>query len=1384
MQFFCKTTTSCFIFVMYLILERIESLPDDGQGMSSSNNGNCSANTFCVPCMKSNLGCKWCVKTRTCYINGCLNGPVVKGGEDISILKCRSYETCDKFNTFHECLESSQFNDCGWCISKNNCTYKTDCSSSGDSPWIINNDIVKNLLFETVNATHLKYGESENILLHSTTKYSKQSLIQAAFKCQLTSENSKLNFPMDATIVQKQNDAMVSCLLPKSNDILLLPPENYTATANISLYTKANQASPIWSTNVTFSDCRAYSAKRKCMQGSQCHWCKDEEKCIYRSGRKTVCPNSPSSWIDSFWPEKGPLRGVTNITIQGENFEIKFENYQKAINVAGVPCKSIKYEDISSKKIECTIEPSSFQVSEGKIQVHVDDKDTSIWSDKNFMFVEPNITDMDPKEGFIYGGTELTIKGEHLDAGSSIIVSIGSQLCTIFFYNSSIIQCISSKSNTIAEDTVSVVFDKYAPNFTNNSYKYIKDEEHDENGFNVQPKGIPQGGIQILLRNVTSEQSNEFTFNVKYQSNIHNGSCKSQDDSTVMCSSPLMPINSNSINVANPMKFDFWLTDPSAPERNISISENQSSTFLLYPNPRFDHFFISSVPLNKKEYVIIEGKNINKACQKLDLIATMGNATCEVISLSSSRVICILPKSNLSDCTEKKCDVIGGNENIMIKIGNNFTASVPKQNSSSEENIKNPTSWDKIIYAAIGTTVIGTIFLILIIVCLCVNRKKSNTKMKQNLMKKQQQVDQLELRVAAECKEAFAELQTLTTALTSDLTYDSALFLDYRSYVMKILFSTISSYPVILGENPILINKAKGLKLFEELVMDRRFLLMFVKTLESQNSFSMNDRVYVASMLMMTLQKDMQFATNILKTLMSELIDSYIRDNKQPKLLFRSTENVVEKMISAWLSFLLHRFLKKSAGKPLLSLFNAIDQQVKNGPVDMITSEARYGLSENKIMRQKIDFTSLTVLVNVSKSTASIINLPKAVEKLPVKVLDCDTITQVKEKIIGAIFYSVRYSKRPNLQEISIEWIAGPTKWIYLSDQDSSSKIEGEWRQLNTLKHYGVFDKSILYLTSIHQEKDNVIQTTTSDSNSKNSYKRERYTPLSQFDTIKRKSAVIDSVSASIKNHNGGCREWHLVKPRDRKDSVDNDRDNHVIPEIYFTRLLAMKGGLQKYVDDLFETIFSKTHQHDCFPLAVKCMFDFLDGQALQHGITDPEVVHVWKNNCLPLRFWVNLIKNPEFLFDVHKSSVVDSCLSVIAQILMDSCSTTEQCLNKNSSTSKLLYAKEIPVYKKLVGKYYADIRNMSATSQREMNIMLAEESRIHAADFDKNSPLYELCKYALKYRTELTVALDGDATSQSYSLPFKFHRLINIMSAEPDLGFLRPIRRESFSSS
>lgn len=44
----------------------------------------------------------------------------------------------------------------------------------------------------------------------------------------------------------------------------------------------------------------------------------------------------------------------------------------------------------------------------------------------------------------------------------------------------------------------------------------------------------------------------------------------------------------------------------------------------------------------------------------------------------------------------------------------------------------------------------------------------------------------------------------------------------------------------------------------------------------------------------------------------------------------------------------------------------------------------------------------------------------------------------------------------------------------------------------------------------------------------------------------------------------------------------------------------------------------------------------------------------------LPLRFWVNILKNPQFVLDVQVTDSIDAVLSVIAQTFIDSCTTSE----------------------------------------------------------------------------------------------------------------------------
>jgi len=61
----------------------------------------------------------------------------------------------------------------------------------------------------------------------------------------------------------------------------------------------------------------------------------------------------------------------------------------------------------------------------------------------------------------------------------------------------------------------------------------------------------------------------------------------------------------------------------------------------------------------------------------------------------------------------------------------------------------------------------------------------------------QEQMDVLELRVAAECKEAFAELQTEITEIGCEVQTAGIPFLDYRTYCIKILFPGVDEHGVL-----------------------------------------------------------------------------------------------------------------------------------------------------------------------------------------------------------------------------------------------------------------------------------------------------------------------------------------------------------------------------------------------------------------------------------------------------------------------------------------------------------------------------------------------------------------------------------------------------------
>uniref|UniRef100_A0A8D3DEP6 Plexin b2b n=1 Tax=Scophthalmus maximus TaxID=52904 RepID=A0A8D3DEP6_SCOMX len=622
--------------------------------------------------------------------------------------------------------------------------------------------------------------------------------------------------------------------------------------------------------------------------------------------------------------------------------------------------------------------------------------------------------------------------------------------------------------------------------------------------------------------------------------------------------------------------------------------------------------------------------------------------------------------------------------------------------------------------------VIVPMLMIIAISLYCYRRKSQQAEREYEKVK--HQLENLEESVRDRCKKEFTDLMIEMEDHTNELSEGRIPFLDYKTYTERVFF-----LPSKDGANDVMITGkldipearkaivSQALNQFSNLLNSKTFLINFIRTLERSQDFNARAKVYFASLLTVALHGKLEYYTDIMRTLLLELMEEYVH-SKNPKLMLRRSETVVERMLCNWMSICLYQFLKDSAGEPLYKLFRAIKHQIEKGPVDARVKKAKYTLNDTGLLGDDVEYSVLTLQVLVHGEGPDV---------TPVKVLSCDTISQVKDKIIEQVYRNLPYSQRPKVDSASRWWRPGSTGQI-LSDLDLTSQKEGRWKRINTLAHYNVRDNATLVLSRVLHTQQNY------DQNQEN---HEERNALLEDDKV-----------------------FHLVRPADELDEIKSKRGSikdksmtKAITEIYLTRLLSVKGTLQQFVDDFFRSVLCSGA---VVPPAVKYFFDFLDEQALKHNNVDEETIHIWKTNSLPLRFWVNILKNPHFTFDVHVSEVVDASLSVIAQTFMDACTKSEHKLSRDSPSNKLLYAKEISTYKKMVDDYYKGIRQMVPVSDQDMNTHLAEVSRSHTDKLNTQVALHQLYQYASKYYDGIIASLEEDPAAQSKQLTLRLQQI------------------------
>ncbi|XP_012398970.2 macrophage-stimulating protein receptor isoform X2 [Sarcophilus harrisii] len=223
--------------------------------------------------------------------------------------------------------------------------------------------------------------------------------------------------------------------------------------------------------------CRHFLTCKKCLQAEPfmgCGWCGNV------CARQQECPgtwqqDSCPPIITEFHPKAGPTRGSTKLTICGSNFHSHSQNLApegpQKVTVGQSPCKVppaatsyMPFKKNYVEQLECLLEASSSQApGPANVTLSIFGEPTKFHFQLNgssvlggFSFVEPVVTSILPLFGPRAGGTELTIKGQNLNVGSSHLVLINGTECTLKQMEEQRLLCVTPPGRDVANVSISL----------------------------------------------------------------------------------------------------------------------------------------------------------------------------------------------------------------------------------------------------------------------------------------------------------------------------------------------------------------------------------------------------------------------------------------------------------------------------------------------------------------------------------------------------------------------------------------------------------------------------------------------------------------------------------------------------------------------------------------------------------------------------------------------------------------------------------------------------------------------------------------------------------------------------------------------------------------
>ncbi|CAG2238875.1 PLXNA [Mytilus edulis] len=711
-------------------------------------------------------------------------------------------------------------------------------------------------------------------------------------------------------------------------------------------------------------------------------------------------------------PSSGPVYGGTVVTITGKYIGNVTDNIVVAIS--GVQCHNITVIKPDTR-LTCIIGEGNIPQAKG-LFVSVNSNNFSDSNTTYFSFKRPRIVNVNPTKGIVSGGTTVTIGGQN-------IAFEGRNRYNISFCNNEIcIEC--SNLPTALNEPIIKCKTGQSEEPRNMTRLQVVIDDLTNLTLNETFRYLPDPTFNISNEPQKSVQSGGSTFTIRGEgfNNVENITvekvdkpCDVPDDTLAVCNTP-PNLNNETNNQTIIVHFDGLTV-------HIPIEYVTDPTFERFQGVQ-DYDKESTITIKVTLEILIPLLSDKVFQMKFNVI----------IERQDNWVWMPMTKVNVG--------------NIKAYIGD----------LQYKEDVNTLAFVVGALAAALATAIVIGVSAVVI---LRKKKKKAIKEFKMELMTREEMI-----RKAS--REEFADAQMNIRDIKSDLVTTRVPYSSYQNYILHQLFPNqdISNNP-LLHDSEITDDRKAGIKSaiekFEMLLSNKLFLKSLIQTLDRPNMLTMQEKAHFASVLSISLLGNMRLFFDLVQCLLVDMVRSSTK--KQHKVLFRRFDSITMRLMVNWLQIGLYKHLTSRSGIHLFMLYRAVQTIIEMGPIDALTGNSKNTIAEEKLLKMRIEYQSLTLQIDLNGNSD---------QHYPVKVLDCDTISQVKQKCCAQIYKNKPASEIPHNDELSLEWQQGKAGKLLLNDIDNTSDRNNGLVCLNTLKHYMVQDDSKMALMYKQHDDDDV----------------------------------------------------------------------------------------------------------------------------------------------------------------------------------------------------------------------------------------------------------------------------------------------------------------------